>query len=390
MRALTHDPDAAGGLSLREVDDPTPRADQVVLAVEATALNFLDVAYRHERLERGMVPGVEAAGVVLQAAADGSGPAVGTRVSAFTGPGAWAEQVAVATADVAAVPETVPLESAAALPAAGVTALQAVRALGPVVGRRVLVTGASGGVGRYAVQVAALAGAEVVALVGSEVRARGLVELGASVAVTSLDAVDDVDGVVELVGGDVMTASFARLTRGGRLLSVGRSSGVEATIDYEAERVRGGGRWISPFVLQGPFGPDLSTLLDLVASQRLAVPIGWDGSWLDVEQAVEALSTRQVNGKAVLRIAASLARPGLTTAPDGPARRRQAPPTRSSRAGRSRSCGRSPSWGRRGRGRRTGRRGRARPGPRAGTSCRPDLSRGASTTAGPCRSRTAG
>src|SRR5436189_210444 len=84
----------------------------------------------------------------------------------------------------------------AALPAAGVTALRAVRALGPLLGRRVLVTGASGGLGRFAVQLAARAGADVVALVGRPERGAGLVELGAREVVTGIGEVGPVQHVL--------------------------------------------------------------------------------------------------------------------------------------------------------------------------------------------------
>ena len=81
--------------------------------------------------------------------------------------GGWTERRAVATADLAIVPDEVDLGAASVVTVAGVTPLQALRALGSVAGRRVLITGASGGVGRIAVQVAAHAGAEVVASVRS-------------------------------------------------------------------------------------------------------------------------------------------------------------------------------------------------------------------------------
>jgi NADPH:quinone reductase-like Zn-dependent oxidoreductase len=115
-------------------------------------------------------------------------------VAGFSGSGAWAERQAVTTEDLSVVPDEVDLSAAAALPAAGVTALQAVRRLGALLGKRVLITGASGGVGRFAVQLASLSGAEVIAAVGATARGEGLLELGASQLVTALDQVDRGDG----------------------------------------------------------------------------------------------------------------------------------------------------------------------------------------------------
>ena len=91
---------------------------------------------------------------------------VGARVVTFGWAAGWAELRAVDTGELAVLPDGVDHDAAAALPVAGVTALRALRRLGPVLGRRVLITGASGGVGRFAVQLAARAGAHVVAAAG--------------------------------------------------------------------------------------------------------------------------------------------------------------------------------------------------------------------------------
>lgn len=91
--------------------------------------------------------------------------------------------------ELAVLPDAVDTGTAAALPVAGVTALRALRGLGPLLGRRVLITGASGGVGRFAVQLAARAGAHVIAAVGSAARGAGLSALS-PICITS-DSVRD-------------------------------------------------------------------------------------------------------------------------------------------------------------------------------------------------------
>ncbi len=195
--------------------------------------------------------------------------------------GRWPRRRAVATADLGVVPDGVDLVTAAALPAAGVTALRAVRRLGSLLGRRVLVTGASGGVGRYAVQLAALAGAHVVAQVGSAGRGAGLSTLGAAEVVTDLAGVAPVHGVVENVGGSLLAATVALLADGGVALSVGQASGQPSTIDFEAERQRGGHRAVEVFTVgtgYAGFGDDIEELLGLVAAGRLDPQIGWRGS----------------------------------------------------------------------------------------------------------------
>jgi NADPH:quinone reductase len=302
MHAIVHSPGTPGGLRRADLPDPVPAPDQAVVRVEAVSLNFLDVAYRDQLLPPGAVPGVDAAGTVLAAAADGSGPAPGERVVGF-GPGAWAQRVAVRTADLAAVPDAVPLATAAALPGAGVTALRAVQALGPLLGRRVLVTGASGGVGRFAVQLAARAGADVVALVGTPERGAGLAELGARSVVTDVGDAGLVQHVLDNVGGPLLAAAFALITAGGAALSIGQAAGEPTLVDFEAERRRAGGRRLEPFVIGGDVGADLAVLLDLVARGELDPQIGWRGSWDRIDEAAAALRDRAVAGKAVLEVA---------------------------------------------------------------------------------------
>ncbi len=95
------------------------------------------------------------------AAADGSGPPVGTRVVGMLATGAWAERIRAPSHAVAALPDAVTDAQAATLPVAGLTALHALRQGGLLLGRKVLVDGATGGVGHLAMQLAATAGAEV-------------------------------------------------------------------------------------------------------------------------------------------------------------------------------------------------------------------------------------
>ncbi|HEY1569584.1 MAG TPA: hypothetical protein VGF68_21310, partial [Solirubrobacteraceae bacterium] len=153
MRALVHDPDSPHGLRLGEAADPTADPGQALVRVEATSLNFGEVAFLADHAQPGDVAGWDAAGTVVATARDGSGPAAGSRVVTFGWAGAWGELRAVDADQLAVLPDGLDAGAAAALPVAGVTALRALRRLGAVIGRRVLVTGASGGVGRFAVQL---------------------------------------------------------------------------------------------------------------------------------------------------------------------------------------------------------------------------------------------
>ncbi|MEV4170765.1 zinc-binding dehydrogenase [Nonomuraea sp. NPDC049709] len=299
MRALTFNPD----LSFDVVPDPVPTPSQALIRVAAFSLNFGEIAYSGADARPGHVPGWDAAGVVVQPAADGTGPAAGTRVVTFGWSGAWAELRAVDTSDLAVVPDAVDLGPAGALPVAGVTALQALRRLGPVAGRRVLVTGASGGVGRFAVQLAARAGAQVVASAGSPARARGLRELGAAEIVFGPEHLEGrVYGVLDIVGGRQLAQAFYRLEDDGVVMAVGRAAREATVIDFEQAGTRSARGRIENFNVTTPFGADLAHLVGLLAAGELDAQVGWRGPWDRVREAADALLARRVAGKAVLDV----------------------------------------------------------------------------------------
>lgn len=302
MRAVVYDPTARANLRLDDVDEPAVGASEALVEVEAIALNFGEIHFIEQMRKPGEVPGWDAAGVVTQAAADGSGPSVGARVVGFNGQGGWAQRRAVPTENLAELPQWVDPEEAAALPVAGVTALQALHALGSVVGRRVLITGASGGVGRFAVQLAARAGAHVIAAVGSPARGEGLTELGAAEVVVGLAGLRPVFGVLDNVGGQLLSEAFSLVDDGGSVQSIGMASNEPTTIDFEQERRTGNRKRLEPFTVRTPFRADLDYLLTLLADGELDPQIGLRDSWDNVSAAAEALLNRTVAGKAVLRV----------------------------------------------------------------------------------------
>lgn len=301
--ALVVDPTAPSSLRLGEFPAPVPGPNQALIDVYHTSLNFGELAMvRTGHAAGNFTPGWDASGVVVQAAEDGSGPAVGTRVLTFGGSSGWAQQRAVETENVAIVPEEVDLGVAAALPVAGVTALQALRAAGPVLGKRVLVTSAAGGVGRFAVQLAALGGAsEVIASVGSEARKAGLDELGADRTIIGLEGLEgEVDIVIENVGGSTLVGAFNQLAAGGSLQSIGWVSNEPAT--FPPYSTVGPAKALNPFRMTRSIGKDMAFLLDLVRKGHLQVDIGWQGPWDRVAEAADALFARRVVGKAVLDV----------------------------------------------------------------------------------------
>jgi NADPH:quinone reductase-like Zn-dependent oxidoreductase len=194
----------------------------------------------------------------------------------------------------------------ATLGVAGLTALRALRVGGSLFASRVLVTGAAGGVGTFAVQLAHLAGARVTAVVGSKERGRHLLELGARrVALEDEELGDSFDLVMEGVGGTSLERSVHALTPGGLVVLYGRAGGQPARIGLFEFQNAPGGRIHGFFIYRTgteTFGHDLSYLAQLVGEERLRPQIGVEVSWQQLETAIAALRDRQVEGKVVLII----------------------------------------------------------------------------------------
>jgi NADPH2:quinone reductase len=291
------------GPELRRVPDPQPASDHVLVQIEAFSINRGELGLFAARPEAWR-PGQDIAGRVLVAAADGSGPPAGARVVAMVDFGGWAQRVAVPVERLAPLPGTVAAERAAGFGIAGLTALRALRRGDGLLGARVLITGASGGVGTFAVQLAAAGGAEVTALTGTH-RSVGLEALGAHRVITSLDDADgDFDLVLESIGGEVLLAALRRTAPRGHLVLLGTSSGEPAPITISSFRghVR---QTVHPFWVHGsgePVGEDLAALARLTARGLLDPVVGWAGPWDRLDEAMQALRERRVAGKAILRV----------------------------------------------------------------------------------------
>jgi NADPH:quinone reductase-like Zn-dependent oxidoreductase len=175
-----------------------------------------------------------------------------------------------------------------------------------ILGKRVLITGAAGGVGRFAVQLASLGGAHVSGVAGSEERGAGLRELGADEVLVGIDSAEGpYDVILESVGGSSLAAAFGLVAAGGLIVTFGNSSREETTFTintfYPRQARLQGFSLLSPDQPQD-FRADLGYLARLAAGGRLDVQLDLTETWRNAASALAALKGRQVRGKAVLLV----------------------------------------------------------------------------------------
>lgn len=294
-------------VDLADVPEPVPAADQALIAVEAFSLNRGEV-FLLEAPRPGWRPGQDIAGRIARPAADGSGPAEGTRVVAHAPQDGWAARAAVATDRLAVLPDDVGIEQAATLGVASLTALRLLRAAPNLGGRRVLLTGAAGGVGHFVVELAAAQGALVTAVTSSPERGARLLELGAAEVVTRVeDAGPGFDLVLESVGGASLTVAVAKAAPGATVLWFGQASLEPATLDFFALAATAPYARIVPFSYWrtgASDAEDLATLVRLVAAGRVHPEIGRVADWAQTDALLAALRDRRVRGNAVLTVSA--------------------------------------------------------------------------------------
>jgi NADPH:quinone reductase len=305
MKALiaTGKPDAL--VALADVDQPAPQPGEALVEVQAFSVNRGE-AFLLEDRPAGWRPGKDVAGTVVKPAADGSGPAEGTRVVGHPPVAGWAEYAAVAVSSLAELPPEISAVTASALPLAGLTALRLLRVAGNVTGRQILLTGASGGVGHYVTELAANAGADVTVITATPERGSRLRELGATaVAHEVTDAQGPFDLVLESAGGASLAHALDRLRPGGTLIWFGEASREPVTVDFFRLLYGTTSATIRHFSYADfaePYGSDLSVLVRLVASGKLHPEIGRVADWTDTAVTITDLRERRIRGNAVLTV----------------------------------------------------------------------------------------
>ena len=312
VRAIVVDPTHSDKLTLQPVDLPPAASGDVTVRVTAISLNRGEVNRALSQSVAGARPGWDFAGVIDEAAADGSGLPAGTRVVGMLSTGAWAERLRAPSHAVAALPDKVTDAQAATLPVAGLTALHALRQGGLLLGRKVLVDGTTGGVGHLAIQLAATAGADVYGHVRRAEQKPMLAEwCGDNVIVAPDLRAAASHGpyhlILNSIGGSALAAALTMLQANGTCVHFGVSEAPTTTFESGAFFRQGGVRLYGLILFHElrqvePAGEGLAVLAREVARGRLRPHIEIEAPWTDIASIARRLLAREFVGKAVLHV----------------------------------------------------------------------------------------
>jgi NADPH:quinone reductase-like Zn-dependent oxidoreductase len=312
MRAIVQSAwGSLGNIKLTDVPKPEPLPTEVLVRVKAVGVNPIDYHTAHSRgymnaLSLPHIPGWDVAGVVEAIGFGTTRFKVGDEVFGFPrfprAAGGFAEFITAPARQLALKPPAISFEQAAAMALTGLTAWQMlaeVAEVGP--GTKVLINGAAGGVGHFAVQIAKSLGAHVIAVARTE-KHEFVQRLGADRVIdytTSIvtDEVQDADVVIELAGGDTTLQMLRTLRKGGLLLSARKLPDINV-IRAEAAKLGVTGSWF----LAEPDYAALEELAALIERGELDIEVS---SVFPLEKAVEALETigqGHVVGKMVLTV----------------------------------------------------------------------------------------
>jgi NADPH:quinone reductase len=307
MRALVVDPEGSPAIALADVPEPGAGPGQLLLRMAAASINRGEIRTAAQQ-PAGKVIGWDVAGTV-EAVGDGvTAFAPGERVVAVSPDGgSFAEKVAVPAAWAAPLTASTDLVKVSTLPVAGITAVSIVRLARTRAGDRVLVTGAAGGVGLLAVQLAAAQGATVTGQVASEARAEAVRAAGAAEVLVHPGDGSDVPGeydvVLDGIGGNMFSPLLRATAFGGRFVLYGNSAGGESTFRVEelypkAMTVFGFRVFQSVTPAQG--ARDLANLADQVTAGMLDVSVQATAPIADAIPLIRDLMDRKVTGKVVI------------------------------------------------------------------------------------------
>jgi alcohol dehydrogenase len=316
--------------ALREVPVPDPKPQEIRVRVRAAGLNPVDYKFREgtlraiQRPKMPIVLGSEFSGVVEGLGEGVTRFNVGDRVFARVPKqayGAFAEYVCIDESLVARMPETLDFPAAAGVPLAGLTALQCLRdELHAGKDTRLLITGGAGGVGTFAIQLAKWLGAHVTTTAsprGAELVCR----LGADRVIDYTqerfqDVLGDLDGALDLVGGDTLSACFEVVKRGGTVVSIaGLPEPETARKDLQAGKGLAALFWLASLKLRTqarahglryrytfmhPSGAELAELARLIDDGTLEVVVDRVFPFREIDAAFRYLEQGRAKGKVIV------------------------------------------------------------------------------------------
>ena len=300
-----------GGPEMLRYEDaprPNPKEDEVLIRVIAASVNPVDVAVRSGKYAEyfhttlPLIPGMDAAGVVEKAGSKISKLKAGDPVYAFftlREEGGYAEFAIAKENEVSRKPQSITYEQAAAVPAAGSTAWQALIDTGKLsAGQTVLIHGGSGGVGHMAIQIAKARGARVIAT-ASTANQEFLKKLGADQAIDYTkskfeEVVKDVDVVLDAVGGETLTRSYGVVKKGGIIVTIADEPD-QAALDKH------GIRGVS--IASAPKSDTFEELTHLIEAKKLTPVVSQVFPLAEAAKAQDQIATRHTRGKVVLQVA---------------------------------------------------------------------------------------
>jgi NADPH:quinone reductase len=313
--------DPAEQLKLVEESAPTARPGTVLIDVEAVGLAFPDVLQCRGQYQvksgPGFTPGGESCGRIAALGEGVDDLEVGQRV-VFLGSGGLAEQVVQPAAGVSVVPDGVSAVTAAAIPINYCTTLYALHDRAHLLpGESVLITGAAGGTGTAAIQLAKAAGARTIAIAGGQTKVDLVREIGADVVIDHNETPDWVDAVREASGGGVDVAydpvggdTFHQVRRclgwDGRLLVIGFVAGIpEVATNHALLKSYSivGVHWgASVMKFPDSLRQQMTTLLDMAATATIDPPLFPPYAFEDAATALQDLADRKTHGKVVVTL----------------------------------------------------------------------------------------
>ncbi len=308
MKAIVlHEYGGLDKLRFEEAPRREPKEDEVLIRVLAASVNPVDAGIRSGKMAKyfhttlPLIPGMDAAGVIEKVGAKISKFKAGDPVYAFftlKEEGGYAQFAVAKELEVSRKPEPLTFEQAAAVPAAGSTAWQALVDEGKLdYGQTVLIHGGSGGVGHMAIQIAKARGAHVIAT-ASTANQDFLKQLGVDQAIDYTttkfeDVAKDVDLVLDAVGGDTLTRSYGVVKKGGIIISIAGNLDDSA---LKAHGIRG----VS--ISAAPETDTFDQLTRLIEAKKLTPLVSKTFPLEEAAKAQEQIQTRHTRGKIVLQI----------------------------------------------------------------------------------------